>query len=261
MPSRIRYASLAGGNLSVDLDDCAEYLSVPLSGDPPTPCSETVSYFYLLPDGKRWIQAFGNHISRAGYSTPDGRYVPVAARPDARWMFIETHPVRVAHTFLIDRMQLPVVLEQYRHLAEGPAYTEWLEWQGPGLPGSQVARESEPRRHLAVAQGDPPGGTTDPPADASTTPGKTSEAKVTADRLTPNDWKLLRATKALAAVDSDHPMSRESICTRAGTGHEDSKHNQESFERLKGAGLIDARKAVGTWLTAKGHAALDAEKR
>ncbi len=89
----IRYARLAGGNDSVDLDACRQYLSCVVVGNPPIPRSDTLKFFYLLPNGERWIQAFGNHLpqSRSGYWTKDVQYVPADMKPDAIWNFFELH--------------------------------------------------------------------------------------------------------------------------------------------------------------------------
>jgi hypothetical protein len=171
MPLFVRYARLAGGNECIDLETCRQHLCCVVVGDPPTPRPDTLKYFYVMPDGKRWLQAFGNHLSRSGYATSDGRFVPTDVIPDARWTYIETHPVVVAHYFIIDGMMLPVELEPYRHLADGPAYSEWLSRQGPGLPGSQEARDAEARRCLVGSQSDSPAGSANPSTVRSTTPG------------------------------------------------------------------------------------------
>jgi hypothetical protein len=89
----------------------------------------------------------------------------------------------------------------------------------------------------------------------------TREAKGITDHLTPNDWKLLRAMKRLGAIDSEHAASREKITKNAGTGNLDSKHNRETFDRLKRMGLIDAARRVGSWLTTKALSLLASENR
>jgi hypothetical protein len=129
---------------------------------------------------------------------------------------------------------------------------------GEGAPAA-----TDPPDAVTASPSDPAAETVQPFTDTSTTPGTpsetTREAKGTAETLTPNDWKLLRAMKDIGAVDSEHPVSRKKITAKARTGNTDSKHNQDSFDRLKGIGLINAARRVGTWLTPKGLSVLEGE--
>jgi hypothetical protein len=137
------------------------------------------------------------------------------------------------------------LIEQYRPRLDGiqRALDEVTAWLNPNLdelPGM-----------LAIQA------TTTP----ETPPGMPRRAKGTTETLTPNDWKLIRAMKDVGAVDSEHAASRDEITKRARTGNADSKHNQESFDRLKRLGLINAARRVGSWLTANGMAAVKGENR
>jgi hypothetical protein len=100
-----------------------------------------------------------------------------------------------------------------------------------------------------------------PSTTTETPPGTQREPKGTTETLTPNDWKLIRAMKDVGAVDSEQAASRDKITKRARNGNADSKHNQESFDRLKRLALVDSVRRVGTWLTAKGLAAVESENR
>jgi ribosomal protein S19E (S16A) len=65
----------------------------------------------------------------------------------------------------------------------------------------------------------------------------------------------------LKAIDSEHATSREKIVRKAKTGDPESKHNRESFKRLKDLGLIDAAQRIGTWLTEGGLSLLENKYR
>jgi hypothetical protein len=114
---------------------------------------------------------------------------------------------------------------------------------------------------LDPAQSDHPEEPANRSAHASTRKRVASELEKPAKTLTPNDFKLLRTMRTLTAIDPEHAASRKRITAEARTGNVDSKHNQESFERLKSNALIDAARRVGTWLTAKGLALLVRENR
>ncbi len=77
-----------------------------------------------------------------------------------------------------------------------------------------------------------------------------------ADRLTSNDWKILRALRDLHAVSRKNWVTRIEAAELAGTGDHDSLNNKTSFQNLKALKLIDAVKNRGTWITEDGTAIL-----
>jgi len=107
--------------------------------------------------------------------------------------------------------------------------------------------------------------TADPPSDPPTPPGTTTgtqrETKGTSASLTTTDRKLLRAMRDMGATDFECAASQNRITARAKTGNVDSKHNQQSFKRLKDMELVGSARRVGTWLTPKGLSLLNGEKR
>jgi hypothetical protein len=129
-----------------------------------------------------------------------------------------------------------------------------------GAKGAVTTTEAK-AAGLDPAQSDHSDEPANPSTDASTRTRDASELERPAKKLTPNDFKLLRAMRTLNAIDSEHATSRERITAEALTGNVDSRHNQQSFERLKSNELINAARNVGTWLTAKGLALVNPDNR
>ena len=200
-----------------------------------------------------------------------GSLTPTDSPPDAHTPFyfegLKHHHITELVSFVHQtaRTPGPDFLRLYEPHVNEPDGASYQELSIPIFEASALAIE----RVLRGFQSDPPAGTTNPSTDASTTPGTTAEpppedksgAKGTTEQLTRNDWKLLRATRDMGAIDLECAASRDRITARARTGHAESKHNQESFERLKRMRLIDAARRVGTWLTPKGLSLLDVENR
>jgi hypothetical protein len=269
MPLEIWYSRLAGGRECIDILQCREYLTCARRGEnPPVPIPGTLKFFYLTPDGKRWIQAFGEHRYTDGYMTSDGRYFPAGTHPDPRWTYIETHPVVVAHTFIIDGTPLPPELEPFRELADGPAFTEWLSRRGGGFPGSQEAREAEARRLLEASQGGPDAGLADPSSDPSTTPATPPEATrgakgtpgVQPDEFTSTMRDILTATCNLKAFDRTSCRPFPEIVKEAGLSSPTARNVRDAYGRLRDedTGLMKAKRGQngGCWITAKGRQAI-----
>ena len=82
-----------------------------------------------------------------------------------------------------------------------------------------------------------------------------------ADSLNETDWTNLRALEALGATSRLRYTTRERVAEKAKNGDHDSKHNRQSFNRLQQHNLIESKRRIGTWLTAKGVALLGAKKR
>jgi hypothetical protein len=174
MSKRIRFSRLDGfGEESVDLERCRRFLvwRRRLSPEPGLSLiDETTLQVYYLTPNRRWILGLGG-IRQLRSGGED---------------YIEVHPVMVTRVFLLYEINLPPELEPYREHADGEGHKEWLINQGPGMVGSNEARQATLERFRKASEIDRSSETSDRSTDATTMrpgPAETPPAGVRDDQV------------------------------------------------------------------------------